>query len=266
MALPIYVPIAYILVLLVSLSTFSRIYRRRSASRVAGGVNAQPWFPEGHPERDVYMSLVAAAASSSDGEEESEGEGEKGQVQKKEGNDKISDTVLKAALLNRAMADVRRIIRMRDDKQALSALLQKGSLGDETMERFALAEKELEAEILDVVSEANTFKEGWGQIIFPTASEMVAHLKHKEAYYGIQAQRQEESECPLLLHSPSQRILTRLSLSQHKNSRKQGNQSRNRQSRCPRSSRPQARRSKYNKVHNPMAPLVLLPPSPPALR
>jgi translocation protein SEC66 len=62
------------------------------------------------------------------------------------------------------------------------------------MSRFAMAEKELEAEILDVVSEANTFKEGWGQLIFPSASEMVAHLKHKEVYYDIHRQRTEESE------------------------------------------------------------------------
>ncbi|MCO5573881.1 hypothetical protein L7F22_027656 [Adiantum nelumboides] len=92
------------------------------------------------------------------------------------------------------MTDVRRIIRMRDDKQALAVLLQKGSIGDETMARFGMAEKELEAEILDVVSEANTFKEGWGQLIFPSASEMVAHLKHKEVYYDIHKQRAEETK------------------------------------------------------------------------
>jgi translocation protein SEC66 len=104
--------------------------------------------------------------------------------------------VLKAALLNRAMADVRRIIRMRDDKQAMATLVQKGSLGDETVARFGMAEKELEAEILDVVSEANTFRDGWGQLIFPTAGEMVAHLKHKEVYYGVAAQREDEGEWP----------------------------------------------------------------------
>lgn len=140
--------------------------------------NGNPWFPEGHPERDIYQTLVQAAATSS-----AEG-----------GSAAIPDVVLKAALLNRAMTDVKRIIRMRDDKQALSVLLQKGSIGDETMARFTMAEKELEAEILDVVSEANTFKEGWGQLIFPSASEMVAHLKHKEVYYDIHRQRTDESE------------------------------------------------------------------------
>lgn len=165
MALSIFVPIGYIATLVVSMLVFSRIYRRRSALNLAKSY--QPWFAEGHEARDIYQTLVAA-------------------------DPPAPEEVLKAALLNRAMTDVRRIMRMRDDKQALGTLLQKGSIGDETMARFTLAEKELEAEILDVVSEANTFREGWGQLIFPTASEMVAHLKHKEIYYDIQRQRTAE--------------------------------------------------------------------------
>ncbi|TKY89314.1 hypothetical protein EX895_001845 [Sporisorium graminicola] len=165
MALSIFVPIGYVATLVVSMLVFSRIYRRRSALNLAKSY--QPWFPEGHEARDIYQTLVAA-------------------------DPPAPEAVLKAALLNRAMTDVRRIMRMRDDKQALGTLLQKGSIGDETMARFTLAEKELEAEILDVVSEANTFREGWGQLIFPTASEMVAHLKHKEIYYDIQRQRAAE--------------------------------------------------------------------------
>ncbi len=165
MAVSVFVPIGYVATLVVSMLVFSRIYRRRSALNLAKSY--QPWFPEGHEARDIYQTLVAA-------------------------DPPAPEEVLKAALLNRAMTDVRRIMRMRDDKQALQALLQKGSIGDETNARFALAEKELEAEILDVVSEANTFREGWGQLIFPTASEMVAHLKHKEIYYDIQRQRAAE--------------------------------------------------------------------------
>lgn len=169
MALSIFVPLGYIGFLVVGMVVFSRVYRRRTAQKLVA--DHTPWFPEGHPARDIYQTLVSADPAP-------------------------PEVVLKAALLNRAMDDVRRIIRLRDDKQALGTLLQKGSIGDETMARFSLAEKELEAEILDVVSEANTFKEGWGQLIFPTASEMVSHLKHKEVYYDIQRQRAEEGERP----------------------------------------------------------------------
>lgn len=179
MALSIWVPLGYIGVLVVSLSLFSSVYRKRSAKNLAKG-SSEPWFPEGHPDRDLYQSLVAAAA-----------EGQK-----------IPDEILKGALLARAMTDVKRIMQMRDDKQALQVLLQKGSIGDETTARFALAEKELEAEILDVVGEANTFREGWGQIIFPTASEMVTHVKQKEVYHNIPNERKRQIE-----------ILTKMGLS-----------------------------------------------------
>jgi hypothetical protein len=72
------------------------------------------------------------------------------------------------------MADVRRIWKMRDDKTALAVLIQKGSVGDDLLVRFAKAEKELESEVLDVVNEANSFTPAWGPGIFQTASEMVA--------------------------------------------------------------------------------------------
>lgn len=192
MALSIFVPIGYITVLVVSLSIFSKVYRKRTALALAKD-HGNSWFPEGHPERDIYQTLVQASATSSLSTSSSSAL----TTFSSDANGNaatIPDVVLKAALLNRAMADVKRIIRMRDDKQALGVLLQKGSIGDETMARFNMAEKELEAEILDVVSEANTFKEGWGQMIFPSASEMVAHLKHKEVYYDIHRQRTEESE------------------------------------------------------------------------
>lgn len=72
------------------------------------------------------------------------------------------------------MADVRRIWKIRDDKAALGILIQKGSVGDDLLARFAKAEKELESEVLDVVNEANSFTPAWGPGIFQTASEMVA--------------------------------------------------------------------------------------------
>ena len=177
MGLPIYVPVAYISFLVVSMLVFSKIYRKKTLATLAS--NQSSWFPEGHLERDIYQTLVGASEKA---------------------KNHVSNVIealevpLKAALLNRAMTDVRRILRMRDDKAALTILLAKGSIGDDTMKKFQMAEKELEAEILDVVSEANTFREGWGQLIFPTASEMVNHLKHKEVYYDIAKQREDEGE------------------------------------------------------------------------
>ena len=51
------------------------------------------------------------------------------------------------------MEDINRIIQLRNAKQALSTLLQRGSVGDDLWQRFQRAEKELEAELEDVVHE-----------------------------------------------------------------------------------------------------------------
>jgi translocation protein SEC66 len=114
----------------------------------------EPWFPS-HPERDVYVSLLQCDPPAHDG-------------------------LIKAALVRRAVADVHRIFRLREDKGALSNLLQKGSIGDDLWTSFLAAEKELEAEILEVVTEAETFKQGWGNLIFQTAAEIVQNEKLRE--------------------------------------------------------------------------------------
>ena len=53
------------------------------------------------------------------------------------------------------------------------------------MARFAAAEKELEAEIVDVVQEANTFRQGWGGMIFATATEMAQAEKTRDTVMCI---------------------------------------------------------------------------------
>jgi len=104
--------------------------------------------------------------------------------------------ILVAALLRRAMDDVKLIWSIRDAKTSLTTLLQRGQIGDELWERFLLAEKELEGEIVEVVGEANTFEPGYGQRIFAMASEMVSHERWKDVYENIPKRRAEESEFP----------------------------------------------------------------------
>lgn len=65
----------------------------------------------------------------------------------------VPDSVLKAALLQRAIEDINRVLAIRSAKQALSSLLQRGSVGDELWQRFLRAEKEIEEELRDVVNE-----------------------------------------------------------------------------------------------------------------
>src|SRR5580698_8813838 len=107
----------------------------------------EPYFPS-HPERDTYVTLLQRT------------------------DPPASDALLKSALVRRAMGDVSRVLRIREDKPALQNLLQKGSIGDDIWNSLRAAEKELEAEIMEVVAEANTFVDGWGTVIFQTANEM----------------------------------------------------------------------------------------------
>ena len=79
----------------------------------------------------------------------------------------------------------------------MTALLQSGSLGEDVQARFNAAEKEMEAEVVDVVSEANNFRQGWGGWIFASASEMVGREKIKDVLSGIEKVRVDEGELGL---------------------------------------------------------------------
>lgn len=125
----------------------------------------EPYFSS-HPERDVYVSLLQKT------------------------DPPAHEALLKAALVRRAMTDVSRVVRLREDKPALQNLLQKGSIGDDLWNSLLQAEKELEAEIVEVVAEANTFVEGWGSIIFQSAGEMIANEKIRTVYEETAASRE----------------------------------------------------------------------------
>jgi translocation protein SEC66 len=146
------VPVAYVIIIFGGLFIFSYFYRKRTATKIY-----EPYFPS-HPERNAYITLLQKS------------------------DPPASDALLKSALVRRAMADVQRVLRIREDKPALQNLLQKGSIGDELWNSLLAAEKELEAEIMEVVAEANSFVEGWGGVIFPTANEMIANEKMRAAF------------------------------------------------------------------------------------
>ena len=102
---------------------------------LAKSATLEPWFPP-HLQRNIYLSLLHI-------------EPENG----KEKPPQIPDSILKAALLQRAVEDIRRILSIRSQKPALSTLLQRGSVGDDLWQRFLRAEGEIEAELRDVVEE-----------------------------------------------------------------------------------------------------------------
>lgn len=103
----------------------------------AQSANLAPWFGP-HLQRNVYLSLLHMGP-------------EEGQ----EKATKIPESVIRAALLRRAVEDIRRLVQIRSAKAALSSLLQKGSVGDDLWQRFLRAEKEMENELRDVVMEVS---------------------------------------------------------------------------------------------------------------
>jgi translocation protein SEC66 len=94
------------------------------------------------------------------------------------------------------MADVQRVVKIREDKPALQNLIQKGSVGDDLWNSLLAAERELEGEIVEVVAEANTFVEGWGAIIFQTANEMIANEKMRALFEQNAEMRREKGLVP----------------------------------------------------------------------
>jgi len=166
-------PLCYVVVLGGTFMTFSTIYRKRKAMESA---NLAPWFPP-HLQRNVYLSLLHM---------EPEGGSEK--------TPKVPDSVIRAALLRRAVEDIHRIIQIRTAKASCSSLLQRGSVGDDLWQRFQRAEKEMEEELRDVVMEANALAPNWGQIIFQTANEIAANTTLRERLDEIQANTDAEKE------------------------------------------------------------------------
>lgn len=164
-------PVSYVIVLGGSLMTFSTIYRKRKAAESA---NLEPWFGP-HLQRNIYLSLLHL---------EPENGSEK--------SPKIPDSVLRAALLRRAVEDIHRIIQIRTAKAACSSLLQRGSVGDDLWQRFSRAEKEMEEELRDVVMEANALAPNWGQTIFQSANEIAANTVLRKRLDEIQAQTEAE--------------------------------------------------------------------------
>lgn len=159
------VPFAYLGVLLGSLATFSSLYRKRKARtsfpsspfflplqppkpsqltkrKTGKSLSLEPWFPP-HTQRDIYFSLLHLDPSASN---DNKGTGKKPPSS-------VPDSVLKSALLRRAIEDIKRVMALRTQKGALAMLLQRGSVGDDLWQRFLRAEKEMEDEIRDVVAE-----------------------------------------------------------------------------------------------------------------
>jgi translocation protein SEC66 len=181
------VPVFYLLIVFGGLFIFSYYYRKRLAGwchfsftprrslNIFSATTLDPYFPP-HEGRNAYITLLQKS------------------------DPPASDALLKSALLRRAIGDVNRLLRIREDKPALQQLILKGLIGDDLWNSLLAAEKDLEIEIQDVVSEANSFVEGWGSMIFQTASEMIENEKMRAIFEQTQEARQRLSMQHICFH------------------------------------------------------------------
>lgn len=137
-------PIAYLVLVLGSLTIFSTVYRRRKAAESS---KLEPWFAQ-HRERDIYLSLLHLDSPA------------------------CPPKLLKSALFERAREDIARIYNLRESKTAAAALLQKGSISEATFLQLNAAETELNVEVQDVITEARALGgDDWGHTILAQANE-----------------------------------------------------------------------------------------------
>lgn len=165
------IPTAYLTILVGSLATFSTLYRQRLLN---SKLRLSPYFPP-HTSRNVYLTLLHQADTQSDLKN-------------------VPNSILMAALQERAIEDIMRIREIQTRKAPLNTLLQRGVVGDDIWQRLLRAEQELEAELKDVVAEANALANGWGGHIFQSANEIVVNRMTKKVVEDRRANLASEKE------------------------------------------------------------------------
>lgn len=139
----IYTPVTYIITLLVLLATFSSFYRKRKVNKLR---SMSSLFGENIP-KEMYLQLKA--------QEEP----------------KVNEKLLKTALIRRGAEAVRRLFKLKECEPYMNILYLKGYIGDEDHERMKIQKKLIEVELSEVAMEAESYKKGWSQQLFPVCQE-----------------------------------------------------------------------------------------------
>ncbi|TPX37103.1 hypothetical protein SmJEL517_g00907 [Synchytrium microbalum] len=139
-----------------------------SRSRPAKPPIRMPWF-EPSNEKAAYEELVAKHA---------------GDVE-----DPTTVKILGGALVRRAMADVKILTQMAQEKNSLHALVKTGAIGEDMWESFQVAEQEMQLELQEVLEEADTFKPGWSKTIFQEAQQILQQQMQKEHEENMKKQQ-----------------------------------------------------------------------------
>lgn len=135
--------------------------------------DTEPWYPDNFA-KELYFAVVDKKDEIKD--------------------EKEFDKLAKSALIRWASEDLRRFIKMRENKQVLTGLHQRGAVGDEIWNRFTTSEKLLELELQEVAKEAETYQEGWSQQLFQTATEVTQNEAIRKRMAEFPKQQQDYRE------------------------------------------------------------------------
>ncbi len=159
----IYTPVLYIITLLVLLATFSSFYRKRKVNKLR---SMRPLFGENRP-KEMYFQLKA------------------------EENPKVNEKLLKTALIRRGAEAVRRLFKLKECEPYMNILYMKGFIGDEDHERMKIQKKLIEVELSEVAMEAETYKKGWAQQLFPVCQETTMNEALRRRLNAIDSRKEK---------------------------------------------------------------------------
>ncbi|KAI8919591.1 Pre protein translocase subunit Sec66-domain-containing protein, partial [Entophlyctis helioformis] len=103
---------------------------------------------------------------------------------------------LVAALMKRALEDVRRVLKIREEKAPLQQMVRDGVVGEDLWDKMIRAEQELEAELQQVMEEADIYRPEWSKTIFQEASQLanlqIQRIHQMEANIRAQEEAREK--------------------------------------------------------------------------
>lgn len=153
----VFTPLIYVTVVITALVIFSINYRKNKLNAL---YQRKPFFPR-NLQKDLYFQL-------------------------RDSDPKPNDKVLKAALLRRGAESIRRTIKLKEVQPYITALYQKGSIGDDLWERYQTATKLEELEVQEIVMETEKYKKGWVPKFVPLLQEICFNEALRRRYNAIE--------------------------------------------------------------------------------
>ncbi|ODQ61820.1 hypothetical protein WICANDRAFT_59895 [Wickerhamomyces anomalus NRRL Y-366-8] len=153
----VFTPIIYVTVMITALVIFSINYRKKKLNAL---YSRKPFFNRNIP-KELYFQL-------------------------REQDPKPNEKVLKAALMRRGAESIRRTIKLKEVQPFITALYQKGSIGDDLWERYQAATKLEELEVQELVQEAEKYKKGWIPKFVPLLQEICFNEALRRRYNAIE--------------------------------------------------------------------------------